>query len=137
MKDSDSTPKRGGRRVLQVLTWFVLLPFFLLMNACSLAMEEERDAASSGLLTAKVILINGGAMSDYEGVVWVLPQYFPRVWPLTQLVGCRALMFKSDPRVDVAWEDASLMIEHDHFAYPITTADRCYGREIRLLERQP
>ena len=124
-------------RVLRALTLFVLFPIILLMNACSLAMEEQHDTANSGLLAAKVILLNGGAMSDYEGVVWVLPQYFPRVWPLAQLVGCRALMFKSDPRADVAWEGSTLTIEHNPFAYPVTTEDRCYGRAIRLRERQP
>lgn len=123
--------------MLRALTVFVLFPFILLMNACGLAMEEQRDAASSGFLSAKVVLLNGGAMSDYEGDVWVLPRYFPRVWPLAQLVGCRALMFKSDPRVDVAWEGSTLTIEHDRFAYPVTAQNRCYGRAIRLRERQP
>ena len=100
-------------------------------------MEEQHDTANSGLLAAKFILLNGGAMSDYEGVVWVLPQYFPRVWPLAQLVGCRALMFKSDSRVDFAWQGSTLTIEHDPFAYPVTTEDRCYGRAIRFRERLP
>lgn len=141
MHDSDSTDEGGSRslgmRVLRALTLFVLFPIILLMNACSLAMEEQRDSASSGFLTAKVILVNAGAMSDYSGAVWVLPRYFPRIWPLDLLVGCRALMFGSDPRVTVAWEGSTLTIEHDPFAYPVTTERRCYGSVIRLRERQP
>lgn len=123
--------------MLRSVTLFVLLPFILLMNTCGLAMEEQRDAASSGGLTAKVILLNAGAMSDYSGAVWVLPRYVPRIWPLDLLVGCRALLFESDPRVDVAWQGSTLTIEHDPFVYPVTTEDRCYGRAIRLRERQP
>ena len=141
MAHSDSTEEGGRRslpmRVLRALTLFVLVPIIVLMNACSLAMEEQGDAASSGALTAKVILLNAGAMSDYSGAVWVLPQYFPRIWPLDLLVGCRALLFESDPRVDVAWEGSTLTIEHDPFAYPVTTERRCYGRAIKLRERQP
>ncbi len=131
--------RRGGRvplRVLRAVTLYVLFPIILLMNACSLVMEEQRDVASSGFLTAKVILLNGGAMSDYLGAVWVLPQYFPRVWPLNLLVGCRALSFESDPRIDLTWEGSTLAIEHDPFAYPVSKKERCYGRIIKLTERQ-
>ena len=141
MADSDSTPERGRRgipiRVLRALTLFVFFPIILLMNGCGLMMEEQRDAATSGSLTAKVILLNAGAMSDYAGAVWVFPRYFPRIWPLDSLVGCRALMFDSDPRVDVAWEGSTLTIKHDPFAYPVTMRDRCYGRAIKLQERRP
>ncbi len=141
MAFSDSTQERARRslptRALRALTLFVLFPIILLINACGLVMEEQRDAASSGALTARVVLLNAGATSDYSGAVWVLPRFFPRIWPLDLLVGCRALMFESDPRIAVAWEGSTLTIEHDPFAYPVTTESRCYGRAIKLRERQP
>ena len=56
-------------RGMRSLLLFVLLPLILLMNGCSLMMSEQRDAASSGMLTAKVVLINAGAVSDYDGSV--------------------------------------------------------------------
>ncbi len=107
------------------------------MNACSLVTTERRDATSSGLLTAEVSLLNAGAMADYSGVIWVFPKYFPRVWPFDLLVGCRALMFESDPRIDLTWTRSTLVIEHDPFAFPATKLDRCYGRAITLRERIP
>lgn len=122
-------------RVFRWVTFLVLLPITLLMNACSLIMEEQRDIERSGVLTAKVVLLNGGAMSDYAGAVWVLPQYFPRVWPFDLLVGCRALVFESDPRINLTWKGPVLTIEHDPFAFPVTSKKRCYGRTIKLLER--
>jgi hypothetical protein len=141
MADSDSSEGRGRMslpvKAVRALTLFVLFPVILLMNACILVMEEQRDTATSGALTAKVILVNAGAMSDYSGAVWVLPRYFPRIWPLDVLVACRALNFDSDPHVDVAWQGSTLTIEHDPFAHPVATKQRCYGRAIRLRERQP
>ena len=137
VNDTDGE-RRGGSlsaKAFRAITLFVLLPVILLMNACSLVIEEKRDAASSGFLTAKVILLNGGAMSDYNGAVWVLPRYFPRVWPLDLLVGCRALMFESDPRIDLVWEGSTLVIEHDPFAYPVSRQSRCYGRAAQFKER--
>ena len=131
----DRNRTRSPMRVLRALTLFVLFPFMLLMNACSLVMSEQRDAASTGMMTAKVILLNGGALSDYAGAVWVLPRYFPRVWPLDLLVGCRALMFDSDPSISLAWEGSILAIEHDPFAYPVTKQNSCYGHAIRFRER--
>lgn len=122
-------------RVLRFFTHFVLFPVILVMNGCSLLVSEQRDASSSGMLTAKVILVNPGAMSSYSGSVWVLPRYFPPIWPLDKIVGCRALNFSSDPRIDVTWEGSTLVIEHDPFAYPATRLDRCYGRRIMLSER--
>lgn len=122
-------------RVIRILTLFVLLPIFLLMNACSLIISEQRDTTSSGMLTAKVILLNAGAMSDYSGAVWVLPRYFPPVWPLEQIVGCRALMFESDPRIKLTLERSTLTIEHDPFVYPATGREDCYGRTVTLRER--
>lgn len=133
IKNRSSTRSPG--KVLRALTLFVLFPFILLMNACSLVMSEQRDAASTGMLTAKVILLNGGAMSDYAGAVWVLPRYFPRVWPLDLLVGCRALVFESDPSISLEWEGPILAIEHDPFAYPATKQDSCYGHTITFRER--
>ena len=124
-------------RVLRFVALFLLLSVIVLMNACSLVMTERRGSASSGILTAEVTLLNGGAMSDYSGAVWVFPKYFPRVWPLDLIVGCRALMFQSDPRVDVTWTQSALVIEHDPFTYPATKVDRCYGRAIMLRERMP
>jgi hypothetical protein len=121
--------------MLRALTLFVLFPIILLMNACSLIISENGDAASSGMLTAKVIILNTGAMSDYLGAVWVYPKYFPRVWPLDLLIGCQALQFESDPRVDVEWQGTMLLITHDPFAYPVTQQRRCYGHPIILRER--
>lgn len=117
------------------LLLFVILPIILLMNGCSLMISEQRDAASSGMLTSKVVLINPGAMSDYDGSVWVLPRYFPPVWPLDVLVGCRALDFHSDPRIDVEWEGSTLAIRHDPFTYPVAKRHRCYGRAVTFQER--
>ena len=74
-------------------------------------------------------------MLDYSGAVWVLPQYFPRIWPLDVIVGCRALVFESDPRINLSWDDQALVIEHDPFAYPVVKQDRCYGHEVVLQER--
>jgi hypothetical protein len=105
------------------------------MNACSLVVSEGRDTASSGFLTANVILLNPGAMSDYVGSVEVLPRYFPRVWPFDLIVGCEALAFESDPRVEVEWEKSALVIRHDPFAYQATRKERCFGRPIILKER--
>jgi hypothetical protein len=122
-------------RVLRALSLFVLFPFILLMNACGLVIDEKGDIATSGMLTAEVTLLNGGAMADYSGAVWMLPRYFPRVWPFDVLVGSRALMFQSDPRIDLSWEGLTLAIEHDPFAYPVTTQDRCYGRSVKLRQR--
>lgn len=122
-------------RGMRGLLLFVILPVFLLMNGCSLIMREERDAASSGMLVSKVVLINPGAMSDYSGSVWVLPRYFPHVWPLDVLIGCRALDFHSDPRINVEWEGPTLAIRHDPFTYPVTKHYRCYGRKVTFQER--
>ena len=121
-------------KVLRLLTLFVLFPVILFMNACVLIMSETRDVANSGILTAKVILLNPGAMSDYSGAVWVLPRYFPSVWPLDVLVGCRALDFESDPRVNIEWEESALVIRHDPFAHPVTQRNRCFGRKVILSE---
>ena len=122
-------------RVLRSLLLFVLFPVILLMNACSFVFTEQRDVASSGMLTAKVILVNPGAMSDYTGTVWILPRYTPRVWPLDLLVGCRALSFDSDPRIRLAWEGLTLAIEHDRFTSPAIGPNRCYGRATMLRQR--
>lgn len=137
VEDEEGGTSVRTMRVLRFLTLFVLFPIIFLMNACSLLISEQRDATSSGMLTAKVILVNAGAMSDYSGAVWVLPRYFPRVWPFDLLVGCRALDFEADPRIELAWEGSTLAIEHDHFAYPVTRMDRCYGRTVTLRERLP
>jgi len=133
--DSGQGGRRFPMRVLRALTLFVLIPIIIMMNACSLLMEEQRDVATSGSLTAKVILLNGGAMANYSGAVWVLPRYLPRVWPFDLLVGCRALIFQSDPAIDLTWEGSTLVIEHAPFAYPGTAQDRCYGRNLKLRER--
>ena len=122
-------------RVLRSLVLFVLFPIILLMNACSLVFTEQRDVASSGMLTAKVILLNPGAMSDYTGTVWILPRYLPNVWLLDLLVGCRALTFESDPRIALTWEGSTLAIDHDPFVSPVSKRDRCYGHLITLRER--
>ena len=122
-------------RFVRGVIFFLLLPIIILMNACSLVSQEQRDIAESGFLTAKVILTNPGAMSDYSGSVWVLPQYFPAVWPLDRIVGCRAVVFDSDPRISLSWDGPTLTIEHDRFVSQVTAQDRCYGRPIRLVER--
>lgn len=133
--------KGGGRgvvmRLLRLFTLFVLVPVILLMNTCSLVFSEQRDAASSGMLIAKVILVNPGAMSDYSGGVWVLPRYVPPIWPLDAILGCRALDFTSDPQVEVEWEETILVVEHDPFVVPATRKELCYGRAIMLKERLP
>lgn len=131
----------GGRSVvmplLRLFTLFVLVPVILLMNTCGLVFSEQRDAASSGMLTAKVILVNPGAMSEYSGGVWVLPRYVPPIWPLDAILGCRALDFASDPQIEVEWEETILVVEHDPFFVPATRKERCYGRAIMLKERLP
>jgi hypothetical protein len=124
-------------RFLRFIALFLFLPIVLFMNACSLVMTERGDTTSSGILTAEVTLMNAGAMADYSGVVWVFPKYFPRIWPLDLLVGCRALMFESDPSIELRWTQSSLVIEHDAFAYPPAKVERCYGRAIALRERIP
>ena len=124
-----------GAYVLRGFMLFVLFPIILLGNACSLIFSEQRDAASSGFLTAKVMLLNPGAMSDFSGDVWVLPQYFPPIWPFDLLVGCRALSFDSDPRVEVEWDASTLVINHDPFTKPVTQQSHCYGRPIILRKR--
>lgn len=116
-------------------TLFVLLPFFLLMNACSLLVSEQRDVASDGFLTARVSLVNPGAMSDYSGSIWVGPRYFPSIWPLDVLVSCRALDFESDPDIDLEWRDSQLSVTHDRLRGGSTRLSRCYGREIVFRER--
>lgn len=123
-------------KALRVLTFFVLFPVIILMNACGLLVSENTDAANSGRLTAVVVLYNPGAMSDYSGTVWVLPRYFPSVWPLDVMIGCRALDFGSDPRVDVEWKDSALLIHHDPFLRSAVKRHRCYGRDIILKERK-
>lgn len=124
-------------RGMRFILLFVILPIILLMNGCRLVIAEQRNAASSGTLTAKTVLINVGAMSDYSGSVWVLPRYFFPVWPLDVLVGCQALEFHSDPRVDVVWEGSTLAIKHDPFVYPVAKRHRCYGRTVIFQERDP
>lgn len=136
-EDGQGSKTGPAMRVLRFLTLFVFFPIILPINACSLLVSEQRDAASSGMLTAKVILVNPGAMSSYSGSVWVLPRYFPPIWPLDKIVGCRALNFSSDPRIDVRWEDTTLIIQHDSFLYPATGQGRCYGRPIMLRQRLP
>ncbi len=56
-------------KIVGAITLTVLLSFLLLMNGCSWVMSEQRAVASSGMLTARAILLNGGAMSDYNGAV--------------------------------------------------------------------
>jgi hypothetical protein len=124
-------------RMLRFVVVFLLFPAIIVMNACSLSTTERSHSTGSGMLTAEVALLNVGAMSDYSGAVWVFPKYFPRVWPLDLLVGCRALMFESDPRIDLTWSHSALVIEHDPFAYPAIKVDRCFGRTITLRERAP
>jgi hypothetical protein len=123
-------------RIVRAITLFGILPLFLLANACSALLQEQRGRASSGFLTARVMLVNPGAMSDYVGSVWVLPRYTPRIWPFDLLLGCPALTFESDPRIEVEWESKGLVIVHDAFAYPVHKRDRCYGRSIRFEERR-
>lgn len=122
---------------MRFILLFVILPIILLMNGCRLVIAEQGSAASSGALTAKTVLINVGAMCDYSGSVWVLPRYFPPVWPLDMFVGCQALDFHSDPRVDVVWEGSTLAIRHDLFIHPIAKRYRCYGRTVIFQERDP
>ncbi len=129
-----------GRRLwlrrLRAVAVYVLLPIAVLMNGCSILIDEQRNSARSGWLMAKVIRSNPGAFSDYFGVVRVQPRYFPNVWPFDLVVSCRALSFKSDPNVRVKWEGEALVIEHDAFPYPlIARKDRCYGRPIVLRQR--
>ena len=140
ISDEEAGTEQGGAigakvRVLRSLVLLVLFPIILLMNACSLVFTEQRDVASSGMLTAKVILLNPGAMSDYTGTIWILPRYLPNVWPLDLLVGCRALIFESDPRIALTWEGSTLAIEHDRFTSPAIGPDSCYGRTVTLRER--
>lgn len=122
-------------KIVSAITLSVLLSFLLLMNGCSWVMSEQRAAASSGMLTARAILSNGGAMSDYSGAVWVMPRYFPRVWPLDLLVSCRPLMFESDPNISLHWAGQTLVIEHDPIAYPATKQSSCYGHPIQFRQR--
>ena len=94
MGTNDANLVRDGqpfwRRGLWVVAIFILLPITVLINGCSILLDEQRNSTSSGWLTAKVIRSNPGAFSDYFGVVWVQPKYFPRVWPFDLLVSCRA-----------------------------------------------
>ena len=122
-------------RILRFVSLFLLIPVIFLMNACSLVLTERSNSVSSGILTAEIRLLNAGAMADYSGNVLVLPRYFPHIWPFDLVVGCRALTFESDPRIDLTWTQSALVIEHDPFARPPTKLDRCYGRTITLRER--
>ena len=123
-------------KALKVITLWLLLPVIVLMNGCSMMMTEHRDTKSSGWLTASVTLTNAGAMSSYTGYVLVLPRYFPSIWPLDGLVGCKALDFESDPDVKIDWEGSSLVINHDTFATPAIKSDKCYGRGVLFRERK-
>ena len=122
--------------MLRWLTLFVLLPVVLLMNACSAITDERQDTATSGGLAADAILVNMGAMSDYSGAVWVRPRFFPRIWPLYQMVGCRALLFESDPRIQLHWIGTTLQVEHDPFVSEVIKNPRCYGRTVTFRERR-
>ena len=133
--DRDSRPL--WLRALRVVAIYLLLPIIVLINGCSILIDEQRNSASSGWLTAKVIRSNPGAFSDFFGVVWVQPRHFPHVWPFDLLVSCRALSFRSDPNVVVMWKGETLIIEHDAFSHPLTArSNRCYGRTIVLRQRR-
>lgn len=108
----------------------------LLMNGLNLMGVDRTDSSSSGLLTARATLYNFGATTDYAGNVYVLPRFFPRLWPFDMWIGCRALDFESDPRVAVWWQGDVLVVEHDRFDFPPEAEARCYGRKVVLRERQ-
>ena len=114
---------------------FAVLPFILLMNACSLIMVEETGRATSQALVAKSVLVNGGAMTNFKGSVEVMPRYTPPIWPLNVLVSCRALDFESDPNIAMRWERDALVITHDPLDFPVHTTSRCYKRTIILENR--
>ena len=121
--------------MLRRLFLFMLMPFVLLMNTCSMIMDDIQDTTSSGALSADAVLLNGGAMSDYSGAVWVHPRFLPRIWPLYQMVSCRALVFESDPSIQLRWIGKTLQIEHDRFVSEVIKNGRCYGRTVVFRER--
>jgi hypothetical protein len=123
-------------KVLKVITLWLLIPVIVLVNGCSMMMEEHRDTESSGWLTARVTLINAGATADYTGYVLVLPRYFPSIWPFDLIVGCKALDFESYPDVKIDWVGPLLVVSHDTFAMPAIKNDECYGHSVVFKERQ-
>ena len=70
-----------------------------------------------------------GATSGFSRVVWVKPRFAPD----SQLVSCRAVTFKEQPKVVLKWWQEGLKIDHDAKAEQILQSkDQCYFVPLQI-----